>query len=97
MSNFRDEEETTKNKEEIVNREMTLLKKVFLGKQSLFPSPIPNPRQTRGQPARVLENARSSAAACKGNLLSSCMKFLSSYILECHIIYLLFENSKSIL
>jgi hypothetical protein len=80
MSNFRDEEETTKNKEEIVNREMTLLKKVFLGKQSLFPSPIPNPRQTRGQPARVLENARSSAAACK--FLTKKLRRKSSFILH---------------
>ena len=32
-----------------------------------------------------------------GNFLTSCRKFLSSYILECHIIYLLFKNFKSIL
>ena len=37
--NFRNEEETSKNKEDIVNREMTLLKKIFLSKQNLFPWP----------------------------------------------------------
>ena len=32
-----------------------------------------------------------------GNFLTPCMELLSSYILECHIIYLLFKNCKSVL
>jgi hypothetical protein len=32
-----------------------------------------------------------------GNFLAPCRTFLLSYVLECHIIYLLFKNFKSIL